>query len=188
MNTRIGTLSNSKIVEYLNEQLAMENAVVDRLVTRIHETSTPDLKQHLEQNLRETMAGQERMYQLISNLGEKPTDTKADLPCQNQSYKNTIEELKNKVELLITDHDKENTKSAENEMHKIKEDLMIEAARAISYKILLRIAQRANIQDAIPILKQNLEVVESISDWIPDNVSAMIDRLWPKIESTLNSK
>jgi hypothetical protein len=39
----------------------MENAVADRVVTRIHETSIPDLKQHLEQNLRETMARQESM-------------------------------------------------------------------------------------------------------------------------------
>ena len=35
---------NSKIAEYLNEQLAVENAVVDRLVTRIHETPISDLK------------------------------------------------------------------------------------------------------------------------------------------------
>ena len=34
----------------------MENAIADRLVPRIHETSIPDLKQHLEQNLRETIA------------------------------------------------------------------------------------------------------------------------------------
>lgn len=82
------------MAEYLNEQLAMENAVADRLVTRIHETSMPDLKQHLEQNLRQTMTYQERMYQLITNLGEKPTDSKVDLPYLNQSYKNPIEDLK----------------------------------------------------------------------------------------------
>jgi len=29
---------DSKFTEYLNEQLAMENAVADRLVARIHET------------------------------------------------------------------------------------------------------------------------------------------------------
>jgi hypothetical protein len=39
----------------LNEQLAMEHAVADRLVTRIHETPITDLKQHLEKNVRETM-------------------------------------------------------------------------------------------------------------------------------------
>ncbi|MGA8081247.1 MAG: DUF892 family protein, partial [Candidatus Nitrosopolaris sp.] len=134
MNTKISTHSNSKIAEYLNEQLAMENAIADRLVPRIHETSIPDLKQHLEQNLRETMARQERMYQLITNLGGKPTDSKTDLPHLNQSYKNTIEELKNRVQSLTIDHDKDK-KSAENEMHKIKEDEIQRAQKKTKVKI-----------------------------------------------------
>lgn len=62
---------------------------------------------------------------------------------------------------MTIDHDKESPKLAENEMHKIKEDVMIEAARAISYKILLRIAQKANIQDTIPLLEQSIKEVES---------------------------
>jgi ferritin-like metal-binding protein YciE len=70
-------------------------------------------------------------------------------------------------------------------MHKIKEDLIIEKAGVISYKILLRLAEQANIQDAIDTLKQNLEEEEFMSDWITDNASAMIDELWPKIESSL---
>ena len=178
MNTDISV--SSKITEYLNEQLAMENAVADRLVTRIHETSMPDFKQHLEQNLRETMTRQESMYQLITNLGGKPTDSKADLPHLDQSYKNTIEELKNRVESLTVDHERESTKSAENKMHKIKEDIMIEAARAISYKILLRIAQEANIQDAIPLVEQSIKEVESTLYWIIDNTSTMIDKIMAK--------
>ncbi|MGC2570798.1 MAG: hypothetical protein WA364_04740 [Candidatus Nitrosopolaris sp.] len=72
MNTKASTRSNSKMAEYLNEQLAVENAVVDRLVTRIHETPLPDLKQHLEKNLRQTMDRQERMYQVINGLGINP--------------------------------------------------------------------------------------------------------------------
>ncbi|MGC2570797.1 MAG: hypothetical protein WA364_04735, partial [Candidatus Nitrosopolaris sp.] len=64
--------------------------------------------------------------------------------------------MKDKVESL-TIHDKENAKSAENEIHKIKEDLIIEKAGVISYKMLLRLAEQANIQDAIDTLNQNLE-------------------------------
>jgi ferritin-like metal-binding protein YciE len=169
--------------EYLNEQLAMENALADRLVTRIQETSIPDLKQHLEQNLRKTMTHQERMYQLITNLGGKPTDSKADLPQLNQSYKNLIQELKSRVETLAIDHDKESIKSAENEMHNFKEDVIIEKAGVISYKILLRLAEQANIQYAIDTLKENLEEEQSMSDWITDNASAMIDELWSRLLS-----
>jgi ferritin-like metal-binding protein YciE len=184
MNTKVSTRSNSKMAEYLNEQLAVENAVVDRLVTRIHETPISDLKQHLEKKLRQTMNRQERMYQVINGLGVKPTDTKANLPSIKMPHRDNIKELKDKVESL-TIHDKEVAKSAENEIHKIKEDLIIEKAGVISYKILLRLAEQANIQDAIDTLKQNLEEEQSMSDWITDNASAMIDELWPKIESSL---
>ena len=179
------------MAEYLNEQLAVENAVVDRLVTRIHETPLSDLKQHLEKNLRQTMNRQERMYQVINGLGIKPTDIKANLPTLKTPHRNNIKELKDKVESL-TIHDKKNAKSAENEIHKIKEDLIIEKAGVISYRILLRIAEQiaalqfhSSIQDAVAALKQNLEEEESTSDWITQNASAMIDQLWPKIESLL---
>jgi ferritin-like metal-binding protein YciE len=182
---------NSKIAEYLNEQLAVENAVVDRLVTRIHETPISNLKQHLEKKLRQTMSRQERMYQVISGLGAKPTDRKANLTTLKMPQREGIKELKEKVESL-TIHGIEDARSAENEIEKIKEDLIIEKAGVISYKILLRIAEQiaalqfhSSIQDTIAALKQNLEEEESTSDWITQNAPAMIDQLWPKIESLL---
>jgi ferritin-like metal-binding protein YciE len=80
MNTKINIRFNLKMVEYLNEQLAIENSVTERLVTRIHEVSFPNFKQRLEKNLRETMGRKEMIYQLIVSLGGKPTDTKSTLP------------------------------------------------------------------------------------------------------------
>jgi ferritin-like metal-binding protein YciE len=173
------------MVEYLNEQLAIENSVAERLVTRIHEVPFSDFKQHLERNLRETMGRQEMIYQLIVSLGGKPTDIKATLPTlKTIDSHSSIKELKDTVESL-TDHRKKEAKSAENEIHKIKEDLMIEKAGAIAYKILLRIAEQANIPDVIPVLKQSIEEEEAVSNWITDNISAMIDQLWSKIEPVL---
>ena len=128
------------------------------------------------------MNRQERMYQVINGLGIKPTEM-ANLPTLKMPHRDNIKELKDKVESLMI-HDKENAKTAENEIHKIKEDLIIEKAGVISYKILLRLAEQANIQVAIDTLKQNLEEEQSMSDWIIDNASAMIGELWPKIESS----
>jgi ferritin-like metal-binding protein YciE len=50
---------------------------------------------------------------------------------------------------------------------------MIEKVRAIDYKILLRITQKANIIEAIPILKQSFEEEESMSDRIADKTPAI---------------
>ncbi len=75
--------------------------------------------------LRQIMGRQERMYQVIRSLGAKPTDTKANLPILKMSHIDSVKELKNKVE-SFTIHDNKDTKSAENEIDKIKEDLIIE--------------------------------------------------------------
>ncbi len=184
MNTKANTNFNLKMAEYLNEQLAIENSIAERLVTRIHEVSFPDFRQHLEQNLRETMGRQEMIYQLIVSLGGRPTDTKSTLPTLKMPDSHRIREFKDTVESL-TDHRKKEAKLAEEEIHKIKEDIMVEKAGVIAYKILLRIAEQANILNATPVLKQSLEEEESMSNWITDNISVMIDYLWPKIESAL---
>ena len=68
-----------------------------------------------------------------------------------------------------------------------KSKKIIEMTGVISYKILLGIAEQANITKCkILPLKQNLEEEESMSDWITANASSMIDQLWPKIVSSLN--
>jgi ferritin-like metal-binding protein YciE len=184
MNTKINIRFNLKMVEYLNEQLAIENSVTERLVTRIHEVSFPNFKQRLEKNLRETMGRKEMIYQLIVSLGGKPTDTKSTLPTLKMPDSHSIRELKDSVE-SFTNHRRKEAKLAEEEIHKIKADLMIEKAGVIAYKILLRIADQANIPDATSILKQSIEEEESMSNWITDNISVMIDHLWSKIESAL---
>ncbi len=73
------------------------------------------------------MSRQERMYQVIGDLGAKPTDTKANLTTLKMPHREGIKELKNKVESL-TIHGMEDARSAENEIEKIKEDLIIEKA------------------------------------------------------------
>lgn len=64
----------------------------------------------------------------------------------------------------FTNHRRKEAKLAEEEIHKIKADLMIEKAGVIAYKILLRIADQANIPDATSILKQSIEEEESMSN------------------------
>jgi ferritin-like metal-binding protein YciE len=64
---------------------------------------------------------------------------------------------------------------------------MQEHAEIIGYKMLIQLSQRANAQDAIPILKQNLQEEESMANWIMDNTPMMLDQLWPKIQSAVTS-
>ena len=61
---------------------------------------------------------QERMYQLIRSLGAKPTNSKDVVYRQQKRIENKVESF--------TINDNKDAKSAENEIHKIKEDLIIE--------------------------------------------------------------
>jgi ferritin-like metal-binding protein YciE len=188
MNKSTHDRINSKITEYFIKQLTIENAVVERLVTRIHETPIQDLKQHLEQYLKETMEHQEGLYQLIINLGGKPTDAKADLLILNP-YKDTVtENLQDKVKsLIIVDENRQEVKSAEDELQGVKEDFTIAKAAAISYKMLLHIAQKRNIQGAVSLLEQCFQQEQYMSNWILDNTAVITTKLWPKIESALTN-
>jgi ferritin-like metal-binding protein YciE len=69
----------SKVVEHLNEVLSTENASVDRIISRIEQTPIQEVKQKLKQHLEETHMQKSRLERIITELGGKPTNAKADL-------------------------------------------------------------------------------------------------------------
>ncbi len=71
---------SQKFVLELNAALAMENAGLERLQTRIQETSLPNVKQQLQHHLQETTEHQKRLHQLISDMGGQATQEKLGLP------------------------------------------------------------------------------------------------------------
>jgi ferritin-like metal-binding protein YciE len=73
----------SKLVENLNEALSAENASADRIISRIDQTPIQEVKQRLKQHLEETRIQKSRLERIITGLGAKPTDAKADLTKSN---------------------------------------------------------------------------------------------------------
>ena len=73
-------IMNEKFILELNTALAMENAGVERLQTRIEETSLPEAKQRLEHHLEESQQHQQLLQQLITNINGNPTSEKLGLP------------------------------------------------------------------------------------------------------------
>src|SRR5205823_10898190 len=76
--------SAQKLTLHLNEALAIENAAVQRLQSRIKQTKIENVKQRLQAHLEETKGQQDRLKQLISDLGNgqknAATKDKAQLP------------------------------------------------------------------------------------------------------------
>src|ERR671929_1558529 len=178
---------NSKLVEHFNDMLSAENAGVDYLQARIDQTPILAAKQRMEQHLAEARAQQDRLRQLIGRLGGEPTDSKADLPILKPPATSMIKKtVKDTVKSMTGGTD--NPVPEETELLRTKQDLIIEYAEIVAYDMLIQIAQRSNLEDAIPILKQNLSEEESMANWIKTNTPTMLNQLWPKIVTAVSSR
>lgn len=161
-----------KLAQYLNETLSFENAAVSRLQSRIKEIQLEDAKQQLQQHLEVTKEQQNRLKQLITNLGARPTNDSGQLPIlvPPRTLANTL---------------KKSMTSAEKQIKSAKEDLVIENAEVTMYDTLLQVAQLMNAGDTVPVLTQNLAEERAMADWIRANTPAMITQLYPEIQSSI---
>jgi hypothetical protein len=97
--------ANQKIVQYLNDALAMENASEERIQSRLQETIVDDTRVELQDHLEETRNQKDRLKQIITSHGGEPTDAKAELPTLKP---NTIDLVRDDVTYSST------AKSADN--------------------------------------------------------------------------
>jgi ferritin-like metal-binding protein YciE len=168
--------SAQKLTLHLNEALAIENAAVQRLQSRIKQTKIQNVKQRLQTHLEETKGQQDRLKQLISDLsnGQKNavTKDKAQLPIPTPP-----KSLTNIFGRMMT--------SGESELKAAKEDAIIENAEIILYDVLTHLAERMNAANAIDILSQSLSEERSMADWIKTNMPDMVAQLWPEIEASI---
>jgi ferritin-like metal-binding protein YciE len=169
--------SAQKLTLHLNEALAIENAAVQRLQSRIKQTRIENVKQRLQAHLEETKGQQDRLKQLISDLGDgqksAATKDKAQLPIPTPP-----KSLTNIFGRTMT--------SAESELIAAKEDAIVENAEIILYDMLTHLAERMNAANAIAILSESLSEEKAMADWIKTNTPDMVAQLWPEIEASID--
>lgn len=165
-----------KFIFELNSALAMENAGVERLQSRIDEVSIPEAKQRLEHHLEESKQHQERLRGLITDLGGNTTTEKLGLPLP--SYPRSMQEVM----------DNSMTKQ-EWELKKSEYDMIVENAEATCYLALVQKAQIAGgiFTNAIEPLSLNLKDEQAMVDWIKTNSPGMLAQLWPQIQSAITT-
>jgi len=164
-------LMNQKFVLELNASLAMENAGIERLQTRIEEVSLPEAKQRLEHHLEESLQHQKILQQLILNIGGQPTKAKLGLPLP--SYPSAMKDTM----------DKTMTKP-EYELKRAEEDMIVENAEVCVYLMLIQKCQMAGgiYLNAIAPLSKNMKDEQEQADWLKINSPEMLTQLWPKIQ------
>jgi ferritin-like metal-binding protein YciE len=176
-----------KLVEHFNEMLSAENAAIDRLDSRIQECLLPEGKQQLQHHQDETRAHQERLRQIITNLGGSPTDSKADLPTLRLPKGMLAKKTLTDMAKSITGGGGEDTNPMPEELELMhtKEDYGIEHVEIISYRTLIQLCERLGINNAIPLLQQSLQEEQSMAKWIETNIPMTFDKIWPRIEAAL---
>jgi ferritin-like metal-binding protein YciE len=199
--------ANQKIVQYLNDALAMENAAEDRIQLRLQETIVDDTRVQLQDHLEETRNQKDRLKQVITSHGGEPTDAKADLPILKP---NTIDLVRGDLRSSSTSQSDNNAGSpdlqgnpsvesivketdnirlaAEKELIQTERDAIIEYAETVKYKMLMEIAKKVGAMDAVPVIDQNLKEDEQMAKWIIANTPTLLRKLWAQIEVSAGAR
>jgi len=199
--------ANQKIIQYLNDALAMENASEDRLQSRIQDSIVEDTRIQLQNHLEETRSQKERLKQIITGHGGEPTQAKAELPLLKP---NTIDLVRDdltsrssagsssnsqpqepqsnpSVETIVKETDDVRL-APEKELIQSERDAIIEYGEIVKYKMLMEIAKKVGAMDAIPVIDQNLKEEEQMASWIIASTPALLRKVWAQIEVSAGAR
>jgi ferritin-like metal-binding protein YciE len=203
--------ANQKIVQYLNDALAMENAAEARIQSRVQETIVDATRIQLQDHLEETRSQKDRLKQIIRSHGGKPTDAKADLPIlkpntidlvrddvtSSSASSSTTKSTQNPasqalqgnplVKSIVKETD-DIRLAAERELIQTERDAIIENTEIVKYKMLMEIAKKVGALDAMPVIDQNLKEEEQMANWIIANMPGMLSQLWAQIEISAGAR
>jgi ferritin-like metal-binding protein YciE len=199
--------ANQKIIQYLNDALAMENASEERLQSRIQDSIVEDTRIQLQNHLEETRSQKERLKQIITGHGGEPTQAKAELPllkpntidlvrddltsrssAGSSSNRQSQEPQSNpSVETIVKETDDVRL-APEKELIQSERDAIIEYGEIVKYKMLMEIAKKVGAMDAIPVIDQNLKEEEQMASWIIASTPALLRRVWAQIEVSAGAR
>ena len=182
-------LGNDKFVEYLNEILSAENAIVERLTKRMQETQFEESKKSLQGELEQETNHRNRLKDLISEYGGTPTNLKAELLSLNSAAGQTTIDITdnsvvsdNEIRSALQSNDNHDAPTKDvidsqlqSEILRTKEDAMIKSAEILGYKIVLKMSEKINATKATSILKKSMEEKELTYNRLLDLISKMVN-------------
>lgn len=174
------------LVEFLNKTLFLENAAIERLSTRIKETTIQEFKQRMEQHLESTYKQKDILEQMILIFRQRSDDAVLD-----SSQKIVNNEINTNVHTLTKALDKngnfvESIKFSleETEFAKIKLDYIVEYDELVAYQTLINLAETTdfhNKDDILLLLRESKREEESMVYWYQVHAPVVLDNLWPKM-------
>ncbi len=204
--------ANQKIVQYLNDALAMENASEERLEARLKESIVEETRIQLQNHLEETRNQKNRLRQTITSHSGNPTVNKAELPMLKPNTIDLVRSdlMSSSVPSSATSNSPGGAGSAdpqsnpsvtsivketddvrlapEKELLQSERDAIIEYAEVVKYKMLMEIAKKVGAMDAIPVIDQNLKEEEQMANWIIANTPNLLRKIWAQIEVSAGAR
>ena len=178
----------SDLVEKLNEALSTENASADRIISRIDQTPIEEVKQKLKQHLKETHNQKNRLRRIITRLGGKPTDAKADLSLSFVSTTMPKGNILPKNSKSKTKHNgPENSMPEEYELVQMRRDFALKHDEMVAYDSLIwtmQMTYTARQLENISLLEKSMKEEESMAYWYKIHTPLILDNLWPKMIHT----
>ena len=170
------TGTEKKFVLYLNIMLSIENAAIERLHARIQQSPLAEVREQLVQHLEETWEQKSRLITLINRLGGEPTNERSDL-------------FGYSLPKVLADAFKASaTTPEEQELRTMEADALIEHAEVIGYNMVIQLATKINIGEAIMPLRQNLQEEDKMVAWMRANLPSNFVQLWSKIDDEQRSQ
>src|ERR687892_974553 len=184
-NSKNNVQSKSNLVEDLNEILSVENASIDRIISRIDQTPLQELNRRLKQHLEETNLQKSRLQRIITELGGKPTFAKADLSRLAQPAAIIMKKRSvTTAESTKEDNIQDNSMPEEEELVRIKQDRIMEFNELKGYESLIQTIQTMDMpqqHEITLLLEQSVQEEESMAAWYKIHEPLVIDKLWPKM-------
>jgi adenylate cyclase len=178
----------SELIDKLNEVLSIENASVDRIISRIDQTPIQEVKQRLKQHLKETNIQKSRLRRIIIRLGGKPTDVKADV---SRSFVSTTTPDGNNLPRKVISKTKGNglevSMPEEYELVQMRRDFALKHDELVAYDSLIRRMQMMDMprkRENISLLEKSMQEEESMVYWYKIHTPLILDNLWPKMINT----
>jgi class 3 adenylate cyclase len=190
--------TNLNLVKELNNILSIENAVAERISSRIDNTPIHALKEILTRHLDVTNIQKIRLQDIIRQFGEEPTDAKADLL---SSFVSTITPTTTTTATAQSGDNHENSKIGEQnkilkhslpedyEIIQLRQDFAINHDELKAYESLIDNVQVMDFphkQENLSLLVKSMKEEELMVYWFKTHTPVILDSLWPKvIQSTV---
>jgi class 3 adenylate cyclase/ferritin-like metal-binding protein YciE len=191
MIQKINDYQIRNLVKYIDKTLLLENNALERLPTRINETSIDDIKQRMIQHLKHTFNQKNRLEQIIFdfkksydfldlNTTQIPVVSNTKNTKEN-SFQTSAKPSNTKSENLIDDI---TTFPEQAEFAKIKQDYIIEYDELIAYETLIQMAEMTEFEDkeaVMILLNEGKQEEELMVYWFQLHAPIILDNLWPKM-------